>query len=136
VNCEVLLCLEGVVPSSWHHGEKGGSKLKTLFVLAIFATMAFAAVKIVPIYVINYQLQDSMQEEATFASVNRKSADEIKTDLEKKLKDMGIAVDDKSIEVSSYSGNVSISLEYTVPVDLTIYQLQLHFHPRADNTSI
>lgn len=124
------------MPSVQRHGEKGGSKLKTLFVLAIFATMAFAAVKIVPIYVTNYQLQDSMQEEATFASVNRKSADQIKLDLEKKLQDMGINVDDKTIEVSAYSGNVKISLEYTVPVDLTVYQLQLHFHPQADNASI
>lgn len=122
--------------SAWRHGETGGSRLKTLFVVAIFGAMAFAAVKIVPIYVTNYQLQDSMQEEATFASVNRKSADQIRTDLEKKLQDMGIAVDDKSIQVSSYSGNVKISLEYTVPVDLTVYQLQLHFHPQADNTSI
>lgn len=122
--------------SAWHYREKGGSKLKTLFALAIVVAMAFAAVKIVPIYVADYQLQDAMQEEATFASVNRKDADHIKMDLEKKLQDLGIAVDDKSIEVSAYSGNVKISLEYTVPVDLTVYQLQLHFHPQADNASI
>lgn len=118
------------------HAERGGSRLKTLLAAAIVAAMVFAAVKIIPIYVINYQLQDSMQEEATFASVNRKSAEQIKADLEKKLDDMGIAVDEKSIQVSSYAGNVKISLEYTVPVDLTVYQLQLHFHPQADNTSI
>lgn len=124
------------MPSVQRHGEKGGSKLKTLFVLAIFAAMAFAAVKIVPIYVTNYQLQDSMQEEATYASVNRKSADQIRTELQKRLQDLGLTVDDKSIQVSSESGNVTISLEYTVPVDLTVYQLQLHFHPQADNASI
>jgi predicted amino acid dehydrogenase len=98
--------------------------------------MAFAVVKIVPIYVTNYQLQDSMQEEATYASVNRKTADQIKTDLEKKLTELGISVDPSTIQVTSYSGNVTISLEYTIPVDLTVYQLQLHFHPQADNTSL
>jgi hypothetical protein len=127
---------EGVVSSNWRRGEKGGSKLKTLLALAIVAAMVFAAIKIVPIYVMNYQLHDSMQEEATYASVNRKSADQIKADIEKKLKELGIVVDPNTIQVSSFSGNVQISLEYTIPVDLTVYQLQLHFHPQADNTSI
>ncbi|MGB6233979.1 MAG: DUF4845 domain-containing protein, partial [Candidatus Acidiferrales bacterium] len=124
------------VNSSWCHGEKGGTRLKTLFVLVIVFALGFAAVKIVPIYINNYQLQDSMQEEATYASVNRKTADQIKTDLEKRLTDLGISVDPSTIQVTSYSGNVTISLEYTIPVDLTVYQLQLHFHPQADNTSL
>lgn len=122
--------------SGWCHGERGGSRLKTLFVLVIVFALVFSAVKIVPIYVTNYQLQDSMQEEATYASVNRKTSDQIKTDLEKKLTDLGISVDPSTIQVTSYSGNVKISLEYTIPVDLTVYQLQLHFHPQADNTSL
>ena len=116
--------------------EKGGSRLKTLFALTIVATLVFAAIKIVPIYVINYQLHDSMQEEATYASVTRKSADQIRTDLERKVKELGVPVDPDSIQVTAYSGNVQISLDYTVPVDLAVYQLQLHFHPQADNASI
>ncbi|MGB6077451.1 MAG: hypothetical protein WBG29_17605, partial [Candidatus Acidiferrales bacterium] len=90
--------------SSWCHGEKGGTRLKTLFVLVIVFALGFAAVKIVPIYINNYQLQDSMQEEATYASVNRKTADQIKTDLEKRLTDLGISVDPSTIQVTSYSG--------------------------------
>ncbi len=98
--------------------------------------MIYAAVKIVPAYVTNYQLQDSMQEEATFATVNRKSADAIKADVEEKVKNLGIDVDPSTIEVTAVMGNVTISLEYTVPVDLTVYQLQLHFHPHAYNASL
>jgi Domain of unknown function (DUF4845) len=124
------------VSRNWCHGEKGGSKIKTLITLFVVFALVYGGIKIVPIYVTNYQLQDSMQEEATFASVNRKSADDIKSDLEKKLTSLGITVDPSTIQVTSYSGNVTISLEYTVPVDLTVYQLQLHFHPQADNTSI
>jgi hypothetical protein len=128
--------VEAAVSTGWSHGEKGGSRVKTLITLVIVFALVYGAIKIVPIYVANYQLQDSMQEEATFASVNRKSADDIKSDLEKRLTDLGIAVDPSTIQVTSYSGNVQISLEYTIPVDLTVYQLQLHFHPHADNASI
>lgn len=117
-------------------GEKGGARAKTLLTLVIVIVMVFAAIKIVPVYVTNYQLQDSMQEEATYASVNRKTPDQIRTDLTKKLDQLGIPVDGKDIEVTSFSGNVKISLEYTIPVDLDVYQLQLHFHPQADNASL
>lgn len=122
--------------SGWVRGENGGSRLKTLLVLLIVFAMGYGAVKIVPIYVTNYQLQDSMQEEATFASVNRKSADDIKADMQKKIRNLGIAVDPGNIQVTADSGNVTIALEYTIPVDLTVYQLQLHFHPQADNASL
>lgn len=122
--------------SAWSHGERGGTRLKTLFVLLTVFVLVYGAIKIVPIYVNNYQLQDSMQEEAAFASVNRKSADDIKADMQKKLHNLGIAVDPNTIHVTSDAGNITIALEYTVPVDLTVYQLQLHFHPQADNASL
>jgi predicted membrane protein len=122
--------------NTWCRGEKGGSRLKTVMALAILFAMVFCGIKIVPIYVNNYELQDSINQEATYASVNRKTADDIRADLQKKLQDINVAVDPASIQVSSFQGNVKISLEYTVPVDLAVYQLQLHFHPHADNASL
>lgn len=121
---------------AWQQREKGGARLKALFATVILIAMIYAAVKIVPVYVVNYQLQDSLQEVATFATVNRRTPDAIKTDVEQKLTDLGIQADPNTIQVSDLSGNVTISLEYTVPVDLTVYQLQLHFHPHAYNASI
>src|SRR5690348_5087523 len=122
--------------STWCRGEKGGARLKTLMALAIVFGMVFCGIKIVPIYVNNFELQESMQEESTYASVNRTSADDIRADLQNKLQNLNVAVDPASIQVSSFQGNVKISLEYTVPVDLAVYQLQLHFHPHAHNASI
>lgn len=122
--------------SAWKQSERGGARLKAFFAVFILIVMIYAAVKIVPIYVTNYQLMDSLQEEATFATVNRKSADAIKTDVEQKLTDLGIQVDPATIQVSDISGNVTIAFDYSVPVDLTVYQLQLHFHPHAYNASI
>lgn len=128
--------MEATVSSAWKQHQKGGARLKAVFAVVILIAMIYAAIKIVPAYVTNYQLQDSMQEEATFATVNRKTADAIKTDVEQKLTDLGIQVDPSTIQVSDVMGNVTISLEYTVPVDLTVCQLQLHFRPHAYNASI
>lgn len=121
---------------AWKQREIGGARLKTLFAVVILIVMVYAAIKIVPAYVTNYQLQDSMQEEATFATINRKTPDAIKSDVEKKLADLGLQVDPSTIQVTAVMGDVTITLDYTVPVDLTVYQLQLHFHPHAYNASI
>lgn len=116
--------------------EQGGGKLRMLVTLAIFGAMIFVAIKIVPPYFANYQLQDKMQEVATFASVSRKTDDQIRSDVEKNVKRLGIPVHSREIQVTSYDGNVKIWIDYSVPVDLVIYQLQMHFHPQANNSSI
>ncbi|MFI5126591.1 MAG: DUF4845 domain-containing protein [Candidatus Acidiferrales bacterium] len=116
--------------------ERGGARIKTLLVLIILGSAIFCAVKIVPPYFDNYQLQDSIRQEAAFASATRKQDDDIRADVEKKVKQLGIPAESKDIQVSDDAGNVKISVDYTVPVDLAVYQLQLHFHPQANNASL
>jgi hypothetical protein len=126
--------------SSVHGGERGGSKFKTLLALVIIAALVFSAIKIVPLYVNNYDLQDAMQQEIRFAfdpqTGHAKSADEIRLDVEHKAIELGIPATDKNVQVVDESGHIQVSIDYTVTVDLVVYQLQLHFHPVADNTSI
>ena len=116
--------------------ERGGARIKSLIVLIIIGAFVFCCIKIVPLYFANYQLQDSMHEMAAYASAYRKQDDDIRADVEKKVKELGIPADSKDIQVSDVSGNVTISVDYTVPVDLAIYQLQLHFHPQVNNASL
>lgn len=118
------------------NGERGGAKIKTLVALIILGSAIFCAVKIVPPYFDNYQLQDSMREMAAYASVTRKQDDDIRAEVEKKIKQLGIPATSNDIQVSDDAGNVKISVDYTVPVDLAVYQLQLHFHPQANNASL
>ncbi|HEV2615636.1 MAG TPA: hypothetical protein VGU63_03390 [Candidatus Acidoferrales bacterium] len=119
-----------------YRGERGGARIKALLALIILGSAIFCAVKIVPSYFANYQLQDSIRQEAAYASADRKKDDDIRADVEKKVKELGIPADSKDIQVSDVSGNVQISVDYIVPVDLAVYQLQLHFHPQANNASL
>jgi Domain of unknown function (DUF4845) len=100
--------------------------------------MIFAAVKIVPAYVENYQFQDSMQSEARFAlSYPKKNADQVRDDLWRKAQDLSIPLAQKDdIKVMMDDTNVTISVDYSVPVDLKLYQFSLQFHPHADNHTI
>jgi Domain of unknown function (DUF4845) len=118
--------------------QRGGSRVRALLTLVIVGAMIFAAVKIVPAYFENYQFQDSMQSEARFAlSYPKKDADQVRDDLWRKAQDLSIPLAQKEdIKVSMDQTDVDISVDYSVPVDLKVYQFTLQFHPHADNHTI
>jgi len=122
------------------HGERGSARSKLILSIVFLVGALFAAVKIIPVFVNNYDLQDAMQQEARFVfnpnTGRAKSPEEIRDDIEKKVTELGLPITDKQIQILDDSGHIRISADYTVSIDLVIYQLPLHFHPLADNTSI
>ena len=119
-------------------GERGGSKLNLIFTLFFLGAMVFIAVKMVPVYFANYQFQDSIESESRFALTGypKKSSDDIREDLWKKTQELGIPAKKEDIRVVVQNGSVDLALDYSVPIDLTVYQFTLKFHPHADNHTI
>lgn len=118
------------------HSERGAGKLKSIIVLAIFLFIIYAAVKIVPAYVTDYQVSDKMQEQARFAVVNRYSEEQIRDNIFKIVQDLEIPAKREAIKVSVNNSVVKISMEYTVPVDLFVYRFDLHFSPSSENKAL
>ncbi len=118
--------------------EYGGSKLNLVLTLAVLGAMGFSAVKIVPAYVTNYQLQDAFESECRFAlsSYPKKTPDDIRQDVWRKMQDLGVPAKPEDVHLDISGASVAISLDYTVPVDLGVYQFNLQFHPHADNHTI
>ena len=118
--------------------ERGGSKRNLIITLLIMGSMVFAGVKLIPVYVDNYQFQDAIESESRFALTGypKKSTDDVRDDVWKKAQELSIPAQREDIQVNMTNGSVSISLDYSVPVDLAVYQLTLQFHPHADNHSI
>ena len=116
--------------------ERGAGKLKAVIYLAILLFIIYSAVKIVPIYVSNYQLSDKMQEEARFAVVNRRTEEQIRDNIFKVVQELEIPVKRETIMVTASNSVVKISMEYTVPVDLLFYHMDLHFSPSSENKSV
>jgi hypothetical protein len=120
-------------------GERGGSKLSLLLTLVVVGALGFTAVKIVPVYVDNYQFQDSIEAESRFALTGypKRSADDVRADIFKKAQEIGIPIiKAEDIRVNMTNGSVEIGTDYSVPIDLKFYQFTLQFHPHADNHSI
>jgi len=118
--------------------EHGGSKASLFLTLLVLGAMAFAMIKIVPVYFANYEFQDSIESESRFALTGypKKTPDDVRNDIWTKAKELGIPAQKDSIKIAMDNGSVDIGLDYSVPIDLAVYQFTLQFHPHADNHSI
>jgi len=121
---------------AYRRSERGAGKLKSIVFIAILLLIIYSAVKIVPAYVTDYQLSDKMQEQARFAVVNRYSEEQIRDNIFKVVQDLEVPAKREAIKVSANNAVVKISLEYTVPVDLFFYHLDLHFAPSSENKAL
>ncbi len=117
-------------------GERGAGRFKALLVTAIIAFGIYAAVKLVPPYVAEYQLADKMQETARFATVSNYTEDQIREQIYKTVEELDIPVTKDQIKITAGRPVVKISVDYTVPVNLLIFQTTLHFTPSAENHSL
>jgi len=117
----------------YRQSERGEGKFKAILVTAILVFMIFAAFKMVPPYISEYQLRDKMQETARYASVTRSTPEQIKDTIFKEMKDLDIPATREELVVTAEGGRVSISLDYKVPIDLIVYKFDLHFTPSSAN---
>jgi hypothetical protein len=116
--------------------ERGGSKMNTILTLAILGFLIFTGVKIVPAFFSKYQIQDAIETESRFAIVNHKGEDEVREDVWKKVQELEIPATKESIKVNVQQRDITISLDYSIPIDLKVYQFNLEFHPHADNHTL
>lgn len=102
----------------------------------ILVGVIYAAVIVLPVLINEYQFQDSLQDIARFASVNRKTSEQIRQAVLDEAQKNDLPVQAEDIKVESNSGNVRINVDYSVTVDLKVYQWTLNFHPAANNASL
>ena len=117
-------------------GQRGKGRLKAIAFTVIVVFGFYAAYKLIPPYMAEYQLADKMQEEARFAVVNRHGEEQIREAIFKEAESLDIPLTKDAIKVLASASVVRISVDYTVPVDLMIYKMDLHFTPSSENKSI
>jgi hypothetical protein len=116
--------------------ERGAGKLKAIIVTAILIVGIIAAWKVIPPYSAEYQLADKIDEIARFAVVNRYTDDQIREQVFKTIQDLDIPAKREDIKVTNTGSKVNIVVDYTVPVDILNYHLDLHFTPSSENKSL
>jgi hypothetical protein len=125
-----------VVRAVRYRNERGEGKLKAIIVTAILLMGVMAGVKMVPPYVAEYQLNDKIQEIARFGVVEHNTEDQIREKVFKTIEDLEIPATKDNIKVTAGTTRVTIQVDYTVPVDILFYHVDLHFTPSSENKSI
>lgn len=116
--------------------EHGGSSLKAVIVIAIIGCLGFAAFKIAPPLMDKFQLQDAVTSEARFAVATHKNEDDMRADIMKKITELGIPATDKDLTIVASQQTISITVKYTVPIDLVLYKFDLDCNVSADSHAL
>lgn len=116
--------------------ESGQGYGKAIFAFAIFALVIFIGIRTVPVYVDNYQLTNFIRDLAVKATVERPSNVAVQDEVVARAQSLELPVTGDNVKVSVTSQGVTIDVDYTVPIDLKLYTLTLHFTPSAQNRSL
>ena len=116
--------------------ERGEGHFKLIVVLAIFGTIGYIGFKIVPPYVNNYQLQDTVETESRFFAAHQKTDEKAKETVWAQVQSLSIPVDRDQIKVTTIGHTAIVSVDYTVTVSVFGYDVNLEFHPKGESPII
>ncbi len=117
-------------------GQRGGSRLKLIIWLLVVLSFGYVCVKVVPVLFASYKFEDSVQTTARMAPVSHQTDDDLKKTIVQAAQDNDLPVTADEIQVVHKGYSVEISVEYSVTVDLRVYQWTLHFHPDSTGSPI
>jgi hypothetical protein len=126
----------GAGDASIRRNERGAGHLKAIIWTMILVAFIYAAAMLLPVLINEYQFQDSLQDIARSASLYRKSSDQIRQAVLDEAQREDLPVQAEDIKVQGQAGNVHIDVDYSVTVDLKVYQWTLNFHPAASNAAL
>lgn len=116
--------------------QRGEGRFKAIVFTVVLVFGVYAAFKLLPPYIAEYQLSDKMQEQARFGVVNRYTEEQIRDTIFKEAQDLDVPIKKEEIKVLASPSVVRISLDYRVPIDLMVYKMELHFTPSSENKSL
>ncbi len=113
--------------------ERGEGRLKLIIWLGIIFVVCYLAIKIVPSYVNDYQLRDTLQTESRFFAAHQKTADAVRGTVWSEIQSLRIPAQQENIIVSEAGRIAHVEVKYTVEVDLPGYTMKLNFNPVAES---
>lgn len=126
----------GVCIAERRLAEKGGANFKAIIWTMILVAFIYVAAMTLPVLINEYQFQDSLQDIARFASINRRNNEQVRQAVLEEAQKEDLPVEADDIKVEGNAGNIHINVEYSVTIDLKVYQWTLNFHPAANNAAL
>jgi len=118
------------------NGERGSSHLKAILWILALVAFIYVTAKVTPALINEFEFQDGVQTIARFATATRQTPEQIRAAILKEAEKDDVPIDANDVKVQAVNGNVRIKVDYSVTVDLTVYQWTLNFHPNVSNDSL
>ncbi|MGO4882499.1 MAG: hypothetical protein ACLP59_16950 [Bryobacteraceae bacterium] len=97
--------------------------------IAVLAVLVILAIRLIPIYIRNHELQEFVEDVTHRAAEPTSSDDVLRSWILDKAAQLDLPVVADNVHIERTSGNVHIEVRYFVRVDLPLYTVQLHFYP-------
>ena len=118
------------------HTDSGNANIKTYLTLVFIICVIFVGFKVIPVYVNSYEIEDYIRQQTPFWLTQRATSDIIRGRVLQKARELELPIDADQVDVQASSARVTVNLDYTVPVDLKVYVVHLHFTSSAQNNSL
>lgn len=116
--------------------SSGGGRIKAMISVLFIAGVVFAGIKIIPVYVNNYELTDYIQQQNPFWLTQRASSDAVRDAILVKARDLNLPVRPEQVTVDASGARVTVSVDYTVPINLLVYTFNKRFQISAENRQL
>lgn len=116
--------------------QRGFITFTGIIMILVIAAVIFLAFKLLPPYISNYQLQDSINNIARSATYSTANEEVIRRDVLNAASDVNVELDPSQVAVSRTRQSVNINVDYEVTVDLMVMTHTMHFTPSAGNQLI
>ncbi|MGA3126391.1 MAG: hypothetical protein ABSD13_06720 [Candidatus Korobacteraceae bacterium] len=110
--------------------------LKSIFGLLILLVGAFVLYKILPAYWGNFKLGRLVEDQAVVYTYTPKTDGEIAADIAQKAQGFDVNFAPEQVKVQRTPGDLTITVEYSVHVDLPLYPLDLNFKAASKNHNV
>jgi hypothetical protein len=115
------------------NGQRGEGRVGFIIALVLVLAGIFVGVKVIPVRINAYQLDDTLREEARFASVNRTKDTEIKQRIMDHAKALNIPLAPENVTIKRSKKEVIVAAKFVQPIDLkvTVYSFRFESEQRS-----
>jgi hypothetical protein len=111
-------------------------ELKSIFGLLLLLVGGFVLYKVLPAYWGDFKLSRMLEEKAISYTYTNKSESAIATDIAQQANELNVPLSPEQVTVQRGAGDLTISTEYSIHVDMPFYPLDLNFKTASKNKDV
>jgi hypothetical protein len=114
----------------------GKGRAKAFISLLVLFFIGYAGIKVIPVWLNNYELQNYLQEQTPFWLTQHASSDAVRGRVLAKAQDLNLPISKEEVQVEASEAKVVVTIDYTVPIDLKVYTWTLHLNAHSENRAL